>query len=1074
MRRIDPKSDWKNPDVTAIGREPAHAPWGAYESAAQAASCDRSASRWTACLDGLWKFALRECPEQVEPFWESCFSPSGWSEVTVPGNWELQGYGKPLYTNVVYPWDHDGHGPHLIRPHAADSRALPNPPHMPQDNPTGCYLRTFIVSPDWSGRDIFLFFGGVESAFHVWLNGHPVGYAEDSKLPGSFDVTPWLREGENTLAVQVVRFSTGTWLEDQDYWHLSGIFRSVWLTAKPKVRLADWRIDALPDPHGTQGTVMADVQVNRVDGFADHRIRLEVLDSNGRALAAGEAEIASQARYRAYEQPTANTARIKLSLADVACWTPETPVLHTAVMTLLDPDGTPVDFESARIGFRRIEIVNGVVLLNGRRLLVRGVNRHEFWAPVGRAVPVSHMVDEIRQMKRLGINSVRTCHYPDDPAWYDLCDAWGLLVVCECNLETHGVEGALTHHPAWGTQFLERAIRMVQTHRNHPCIYSWSLGNESGTGANHAAMAGWIRESDPTRLCQYEAGEPGKAISDVRGNMYATQDKLMQMLTDPDDTRPVILVEYLYQIRNAGGGIGKFRDLMERFPRFQGGYVWDWQDKCLVARTAEGSAFHAYGGDFGEPVYDWTSPEYMTNNGIVLPDLTPKPAALALKQVYCPIVFESIHQSNPWVLDETPGRFRLKNRCLAWDTTPFAVVWTVREDGLVVDAGDWPLPMLSAGEETEAAFSWTGARRSGAAYSVTFSVRYASAQSFAEAGFELGVYQFPLESGASARGTEHPPAAPSPAGKTPIAPSDMTPRSAVATPVAQPLTITEATDHVRITGTGLLAVFSRSDGRLVTLEKNGTQYLASGPVPCFTRPRSGIDCREGWGRFPIWSRFDTANLTMASCSLRAFPLGGERALVEAVHRIEIGGTPWAIRVNLAYELDADGALTVRAFYDMPSDLGDLPRIGLELMVPEDFEALSYYGRGPGENYRDRTEGALLGVFRSTVEAEHFAFIPPSECGGHEETRWVSLRRPDGAVITVSAPVPFHFDAHHNTPDDYIRARHEHELVRRPETVLHIDAAHAGIGSDMGWSTFLPGAERVVAGNRIQHLTISLA
>ena len=1062
MRRIDPKTDWKNPEVASIGREPAHAPWGAYESAAQASGCDRTVSKWTTCLDGIWKFRLHDRPELVEPFWHAGHDTADWTELTVPGNWEVQGHGTPLYTNVVYPWDHEGEGAHLIRPNRTDRRALPNPPHLPEENPTGCYLRTFTLPSGWLERDVFLHFDGVESAFHVWINGTPVGYSEDSKLPCSFDVTPLLRDGLNTVAVQVVRFSTGTWLEDQDYWHLSGIFRSVWLLAKPKVRLVDWKIDALPDPHGPQGTVTADVQVNRVDGFADHRVRLELFSIDGHPLAVGESAIAPQARYRSYEQPTANTARITLTLPSVERWTPETPILYRAVMTLLDPEGMPADFESARIGFRRIDIVNGIVRLNGQRLLVRGVNRHEFWAPVGRAVPVSHMIEEIRQMKRLGINSVRTCHYPDDPAWYDLCDEWGLLVICECNLETHGVEGALTHHPAWGTQFLERAIRMVLTHRNHACIYSWSLGNESGVGANHAAMAGWIRESDPSRLCQYEAGEPGKSISDVRGNMYATQDKLMQMLTDPDDTRPVILVEYLYQIRNAGGGIGKFRELMERFPRFQGGYVWDWQDKCLVARTADGQAYLGYGGDFGEPVYDWTSPEYMTNNGIVLPDLTPKPAALALKQVYCPIVLESIRQSNPWVLDATPGRIRVKNRCFTWNTDAFMAVWMVREDGIAVAEGEWPLPSLKPGEETEIMFTWPGERKTGAAYHVEFSIRHAADQPFAPAGFELGCFQFPLEGGPSACSPAFPP----------LNRASTLPTTAPGAGET-PMTIEETVEHIRIAASGFSATFTRTDGRLVRLEGNGTTYLTSGPAPCFTRPRSGIDSREGWGRHPIWSRFDAANLTEELLDLRATAVGPTRARVEADYRIAVGGTPWAIFVRLVHDVCADGSIGIHAEYVMNGDLGDLPRIGLELVLPEGFEALTYYGYGPGENYRDRMDDARLGVFSNTVEGEHFPFIPPSENGGHEGTRWLTLRRTDGAALTVSAAVPFHFDVHHNTPADYIGAAHEHELIRRPEAILHIDAAHAGIGSDMGWSTFLPETDQVVAGNRIQQCMIRI-
>lgn len=567
-QKFHQKRDWENKDVTAINRELSHAPWGAYENERQALSHDSALSKWALSLDGTWRFALFARPEQVEPFWEPQFDTAGWATIRVPGNWETQGFGEPIYTNVVYPWDYHSRERHMIRPEGGSGgRGLPNPPYIPADNPTGCYVRSFSIDPDWSGRNIFIEFGGVETAFYLWINGQPVGYAQDSKLPSSFDITSFIHSGENRAALQVMRFADSSYLEDQDYWHLSGIFRPVRLVAKPAARLTDWKVDANPNLTDGSGEIEADVAISRCDGFARYQIRLAIMDQDGYQLGQTVAPVSAGAAYRTAEQPTANTARLRISLRDIQLWTPETPVLYTIILTLLDPAGEPVDFESCHTGFRKIEIQNDIVLLNGRRLLIRGVNRHEHEARGGRTVSRQHMIEEIKLMKKLGINSVRTCHYPDDPAWYDLCDEWGILVVCECNLETHGVMGQLTHAPAWGTSFLERAIRMVLTHQNHPSIYAWSLGNESGTGANHAAMAGWIREYDPTRLCQYEAGQPGRNISDIRGFMYAPQQTILDMLTDPADTRPVILVEYLYQIRNAGGRLHLFAELLEKYPR---------------------------------------------------------------------------------------------------------------------------------------------------------------------------------------------------------------------------------------------------------------------------------------------------------------------------------------------------------------------------------------------------------------------------------------------------------------------------------------------------------------------------
>lgn len=1050
------RNDWENLDTTAINRELSHAPWGAYEDAAQAGTLDSTRSHWYLSLDGTWKFAYKDKPELVESFYEDGFSHESWSDIRVPGNWELQGFGEPIYTNTLFPWNHFGQAPHILRPHGnedtSEVRGLPNPPHLPPENPTGCYFRTFEVPEDWKSREVFIHFKGVETAYYLWINGQPVGYSEDSKLPSEFNITALLQPGRNTVALQVMRFATSTYLEDQDYWYLSGIFRSVCLQAKPRIRITDWKIDALSDRHHPDGTIQADIMLNQENGFADYRVRLDILTMDDKILASGEGTPQPRAQYRMTEQATAGTARIRLSLRDIVAWTPETPVLYKAVMTLIAPDGTEMDFESGRIGFKRVEIENGILLLNGKRLLVRGVNRHEHEAHGGRTVTREHMVKEIQLMKQLGINAVRTCHYPDDPTWYDLCDEWGLLTICECNLETHGVQGALTHNPAWGVNFLERAIRMVLTHKNHASVYAWSLGNESGTGANHAAMYGWIKEYDPTRICQYEAGQPGKNVSDVRGNMYAPPAHILNMLTDPDDIRPIILVEYLYQIRNAGGGMHHFNDFLERHPRFQGGYIWDWQDKCLVAKTEDGTPYFGYGGDFGESVTDWECPPFMTNNGIVLPDLTPKPVAWEVKQAYCPIQLEEIRQTNPWILDGEPGRILVRNRTLCTGLSAFRAAYALRENGRIIETGEFALPDIAAGEQAEACFVQKSPRHAGAEYHVDITIHTAQASAYAVAGFELGCFQFRLKSGDAA------------------CPCDMNPRGATR---AEALALTETDTALTVTGNGYVAVFSKETGRLASLAKNGIAYLADGPTPCFTRPPSGIDAIPGWGREKIWRTYTESALSLSPIAFHATALGADRVLVESTLRIQSKAIPQPILVILAQTFCSDGTLKVEATYHMDESLGDLPRVGMELMLPAGFETFTYYGYGPGENYRDRLLAARLGVFDSTVAQEHFPFIPPSENGGHEQTRWIHLRNAEGATLRVRADIPFHFDIHHNTIAEYRAAGHDHELVRHPESWLHIDTAHAGIGSDLGWSTFLTEADQVKASTRMQRFILEI-
>ncbi|MBC8080135.1 MAG: DUF4981 domain-containing protein, partial [Gorillibacterium sp.] len=794
------------------------------------------------------------------------------SDIKVPGNWELQGFGEPIYTNVVLPWDHFSKEHQVIHPTTKEGvRGLPNPPYIPQENPTGCYFRKFDIAAEWLEKETFIHFNGVETAYYLWINGKEVGYSQDSKLPSEFNITNFITAGENTIALQVMRFAESTYLEDQDYWYLSGIFRSVSLYAKPKARIVDWKIDAIPDLHYPFGMIKADVSINRFNGFANYKVKLDIFDLEGHLLSSGTSDINPQGNYRSYETPTSNTARIILKVENIEQWTPETPHLYKAVMTLISLENEEVDFESCRIGFKKTEIIDGVLLLNGNRLIVRGVNRHEHEVYGGRTVAVDHMVEEIKLMKRLNINSVRTCHYPDDPIWYDLCDEWGILLICECNLETHGVMGALSHNPAWGTNFLERAIRMVLTHKNHPSIYSWSLGNESGVGANHAGMAGWIREYDPTRLCQYEAGEPGKNISDVRGNMYATQNHIMNMLTDAVDIRPIVLVEYLYQIRNSGGGMYKFYDLVENYKRFQGGYIWDWQDKCLVSKTAEGREFFGYGGDFGESVVDWENPGFMTNNGIVLPDLTPKPAAMEVKQIYCPLIFEEISQNNPWVLEEDMGHFIIKNRNLVLDTMHYEVTYAVRENGYVVQTGVYELPYLQAGEEIKASFTEPIAKKPNCEYHVELIVKYAMDSAYAQAGYELGCYQFRLESGVY---------------------EYELPTIVEAIIEETKISLVNDEQTLKIIGNNCTVTFDKTTGLIISHVKNGVEYLAIGPKECFTRPLTGMDAQKGWGRYSIWEKFANDHTSSKLKEITALPIGNTKALIEVVREVKFAENPY--------------------------------------------------------------------------------------------------------------------------------------------------------------------------------------
>ncbi|MCL2422116.1 MAG: DUF4981 domain-containing protein, partial [Defluviitaleaceae bacterium] len=996
----------------------------------------------------------------TEDFTQPDFNGADFTDITVPGSWELQGHGEPIYTNVHYPWHYKGDGQHLITTsgdavggdRGPDEDKFPNPPFIPQDNPTGCYFRSFEMPTHFDGREIFLRFDAVECSYQLWVNGHFVGYAEDSKLPSEFDITQWAKPGQNTLAVKVMRWSKSIYLEDQDYWHISGICGDVWLMAKPAARIQDYRIKAEPDTrigrhlNTTTGIVTADVHLSRVPGFADYEVKLSLYDEQN-CIGTATGTVQALAEYTQVNKPTANTARVTFDVANIALWSPEAPKLYTAVISLMDKAGSEIDVEACRIGFKSVQIENGILYLNGHRLVVQGVNRHQHHYETGRYVSEAWMRKEIAEMKRMNMNAVRTCHYPDCDSWYDLCDKLGILVVCEANLETHGMAGQLTHDPAWAGLFLERAVRMVHNFKNHPCIFSWSLGNESGIGANHAAMAGYIREYDPTRLCQYEAGFPGKNISDIRGFMYATIDEIMTMLTDPTDDRPIILVEYLYQIRNSGGGLHHFINLTEKYPRFQGGFVWDWQDKCLLQEAESGENFFAYGGDFNESVTDPVAPHYMTNNGVVLPDLTWKPMAYELKQAYAPIVICPPSDRFGWNFDSRPLTcFEIRNKSLTQPINQFEITMQLRENGRIIHSeiikpGDVP-PLSSIQMEiTPPSHLITD----DCEYHIDFVVTQKEDTFYAPAGYKVGAFQYALKSANSAAKS--------------LAPATLA---------------IEDTNTSFVVRTGQEIEFSvdKKTGHFA-LRKAGADYLLASGKPCIDRPYTGMDIKTGWGLHTVFEPLRNGNTTTSVEKVEAATDGAIVVVYKLLSQKD--DKVLASYVENRYRIvgsEADGwQVEVEAFFNLSPSLMYIPRVGLELITPAGFENLTYYGYGENENYSDRLLSARLGVYESTVAAQHFPFIPPSECGGHEATRWLTLSNDGGNKLTITGSSPFHFNAHHNTVEDYQTATHDHKLPNRPETFVYIDAAHMAIGSNMAWSTRLTPEQVLDAG--VYHLRFTI-
>ncbi len=1013
---MNSRNDWENPSVLQINREPMHSPLGAYESAEQARSCDRQASRYTKLLDGSWKFVLAESPETVpDRFWDGDFDADSWTDIVVPGNWEVQGHGHPIYTNIKYPFV-DADEPFLLD--SGPEKVL-NPPHVPSDNPTGCYVTDFELPADWDGREVFLNFEAVESAFYVWVNGEAVGYGQDSKLSSEFRITDCVKPGRNQLAVQVMRWSDGMYLEDQDYWHISGIQRSVVLYSKPAAGIRDFKVATVFDDHYRDATLDLRCYMSRVDGFANHRMKAELFDADGQLLACATEDVSpSTPMYcRDGVEPERGAAWFRIPVTQPAQWTAETPTLYTIVMTLLDRDGKAIDFESCRVGFRQVKIgKDGVIRLNGRRVIVRGVDRHEHDPDNGRAISEERMRAEIIAMKRLNFNAVRTSHYPNDPRWYELCDEYGIYLVDEANLETHGIGSLLSKDPEWAAAYLDRAVRMVMRDKNHPSILFWSLGNESGRGCNHAAMAGWIRGYDGTRPVQYESQFPGPLISDVCVPMYPDLSWIAELMADESDMRPVVMCEYAYALGNSSGNLFKYWDFVEKYPRFQGGFVWDWCDKAITSSDEDGKPYWAYGGHFDEPVLDPSSPR-MCLDGIMQPDLTPHPGAYEIKHCHAPV------RVKPH--DLLGGYVTIQNRYLALSLDHLELHWALLEDGIAIQSGVLDALRTAPGGDETCQIPFKTPRLKHAEYHLNLSFRHKQACEWADAGHEIVLHQFALPYPVAA--------APKNAGHGKV-------------------TSSQDGEIMTMTAGKLKLQFNRKTGLFQGISSDGTEVLSSGFQESFYRAPTGIDSSidAPTGEATVWSHSGLDRLERQVEEVDSDVLSDKTVLLRVAVSHQASGCRGRIATTTEYRISGDGTIHCACAVDVDRTFETLPRIGLTAILPKAMAQLEWFGRGPHENYADRKCSAPVRIYNSTVAEQHYDYIVPSECGGKEDVRWLTLQDENGAGIRIDAHGLLHFDVHHNSVQDYTLATHMKDLVPRDEVYLNLDYRHMGLGGDVGW------------------------
>lgn len=997
----------EDPQCLGINKEPAHATLMPYASLREALAGNRHASSQCRSLNGLWKFHWVPHPDQRPlEFFKPEFDASAWKEIPVPSNWQVLGYGTPYYRNIGYTIKKDW------------PRVMSEPPRdytaFTERNPVGSYRREFDVPAEWQGRRIFVTFDGVDSAFFLWVNGRKVGYSVNSRNAAEFDLTQYVHPGQNLIAVEVYRYSSGTYLEDQDMWRLSGIFRNVTLWSAPRVHVRDFFVKTDLDAQYRDGTVEV---VARVKNFGDQAaveqiLTVQLFDKAGQPIANGT----GSARIGKFLPGQEQTATLRLEVSNPARWTAETPNLYTAVLALgpgnqRSPE--PTEFLSCRVGFRKIETKGRVFTVNGVPVKLKGANRHEHWPDSGHYVSEEKMVRDLEVLKQCNCNHVRTCHYSDDPRWYELCDQWGIYLTAEANVESHGYgygPESLSNPPEWKAAHVDRNVANVQNFKNHPSVILWSLGNEAGSGPNFLAALEAVKAIDTSRPTHYERFGIGRGNpADVDSEMYTHPATLEKIATDERLTRPFYMCEYAHAMFNSLGSIGEYNDLFDKYPSLMGGAIWEWQDQGLWNRRDPKRPILAYGGGFGEVPND----HYFIHKGVVFSDRSPKPHYPEAKRAYQWIGIEAD--------DLAGGRVKIRNKYAFIPLDRFAGSWTLSADGQVVDEGEIGALNLAPGEEKVVKVSLDKLPADSAAeYFLRFSFKLLRDELWAKAGFEVAAAQFQI---------------PLASRKTPAR-----------VPSGRPLELEQDGRRIVVAGQGFSLVFSKATGTLVELNRDGMNLLAPGGGPRLHLWRAPHRNDDMWA-YGEWVKSGLTELKPTVVRIQAVQAGAAAVRVETAVRAE-GKQGFSVMHSAVYTVDGDGAIAVDNAVLPQGRRIPLARLGVRLLLDRRLDQFTYLGRGPMENYADRKRGFDVGLYRSSVRGQMTPYAKPMECGNHEDVRWAALSgkglpglmaQADGGLLQASA-LPY-------TDEEMEKPEYTIDLPESSASVLCLSARTLGVGSN---------------------------
>lgn len=991
----------EDPECLGINLEPPHATLMPYASMKEALAAKRADSSFSRSLNGLWKFNWVEHPaKRPVDFFKPDFDVSGWKEIPVPSCWQLQGYGTPYYRNLGYIFQKDW------------PRVMSDPPRnftaYKERNPVGSYRREFEVPSSWKGRRTFITFSGVDSAFYVWLNGEKVGFAMNSRNAAEFDLTKFLKPGKNLLAVEVYRFSAGSYLEDQDMWRLSGIFRNVTLWSAPQVHVRDFFIKTDLDAAYRDATMQVSTVVRNYGDqpAAARTLSVELHDAKGKPMAGVKADVAVPALNPGQE----TNVSVAIPVSNPAKWTAETPNLYTTVLAL-SGEAKP-ELLSARTGFREIEIKGRLFTVNGVAVKLKGANRHENVPDTGHTVPESSMIRDLELLKQGNCNHVRTSHYSDDPRWYELCDEWGIYLVAEANCESHGYDRRFDNEPRMKATIVNRNVANVENFKNHPSVIIWSLGNENGgRGSNFVAALEAIKAIDPTRPTHYQrfgsgAGNP----ADLDSEMYTAPNDLARIAANSTSyTKPFYLCEYAHAMFNSMGSIGDYNDLFDQYPSLLGGAIWEWEDQGIWNRRDPKRQFIAFGGGFREVPND----HYFIHKGVVFSDRTPKPHYPEMKRAY------------QWIsaapADLAAGTIKIRNKYAFITLEDFAGHWTLSEDGRAIQRGNLPELTLAPGAEQVVPVAFKPfTAKAGAVYLADVSFTLKKDQRWAKAGYEVAHMQFPMPQAAPAMAAN---AAPMPA-----------------------LKFAEAGTNITITGQGFQAVFDKETGTFSQLSRDGKNLLVDGAGPRLHLWRAPHQTDDMWA-YRDWQRYGLNDLkrTVKRVTISQ-PAPGE-VRIEAVINAE-GKQEYSVVHSAVYTIYGDGSIAVDNAVTPTGRRIPWARLGVRLELVPQYEQVTYLGRGPMENYSDRKRGSDIGLYSATTRELMTPYAKPMECGNHEDVSWVAvsgrrlpalMAQADGGVLQFSA-LPYTDEV--MTPIEYTV-----DLPASRSTVLTVAKRTQGVGSN---------------------------